>query len=42
MAKQGWLLKVDDVIQKLTSIELDNPFPYGDTDKIQLVFELTL
>lgn len=38
MAKTGWLIIVDNVIQKLTSIELDNPFPYKDTDKIQVDF----
>lgn len=27
-----------DVIHKLRSIELDNPFPYRDTDKMQLDF----
>lgn len=29
---------MDKVIQKLKSIELDNAFPYRDTDKIQVDF----
>ncbi|KRE21305.1 YxiJ family protein [Paenibacillus sp. Soil522] len=29
---------MDNVIRKLTSIELDSPFPYRDTDKIQVDF----
>lgn len=26
---------MDEIIQKLRNIELNNPFPYRDTDKIQ-------
>ncbi|MBO7748956.1 hypothetical protein I8J29_32815 [Paenibacillus sp. MWE-103] len=30
---------MDSVIQKLKNINLDNPFPYRDTDKIQADFQ---